>query len=103
MKYTHLTREERHTISTLKRKGDSPAIIASSLGRSRSTICRELKRNATDLGDINISMQIVCLNNVPNPHPVVPLGARLYLGSLLLRSSPPSNGALIKSVVNSIF
>tara|TARA_B110000881_G_scaffold23491_1_gene17043 strand:+ start:821 stop:1777 length:957 start_codon:yes stop_codon:yes gene_type:complete len=50
MKYTHLTREERHTISTLKRKGDSPAIIASTLGRSRSTICRELKRNATDLG-----------------------------------------------------
>jgi hypothetical protein len=28
MKYTHLTREERHTISTLKRKGDSPSIKA---------------------------------------------------------------------------
>ena len=33
MKYTRLTREERHTISTMKRKGDSPAIIASALGR----------------------------------------------------------------------
>lgn len=45
MKYTHLTREERHTISTMTRKGDSPAIIASALGRDRSTISRELKRN----------------------------------------------------------
>jgi transposase, IS30 family len=50
MKYTCLTREKRHIISTLKRKGGSPAIVASTLGRSRSTICRELKRNATDLG-----------------------------------------------------
>ena len=50
MKYTHLTREERHTISTMNRKGDSPATIASALGRSRSSIYRELKRNATDLG-----------------------------------------------------
>lgn len=50
MKYTHLTREERHTISIMTRNGDSPAIIASALGRDRSTISRELKRNATDLG-----------------------------------------------------
>ena len=50
MKYTHLTREERHTISTMKRKGDSSAIIASALGRARSTITRELKRNATEGG-----------------------------------------------------
>ncbi|MDB4541634.1 helix-turn-helix domain-containing protein [Akkermansiaceae bacterium] len=50
MKYTHLIREERHTISTMNRKGDSPAIIASALGRARSTISRELKRNATSLG-----------------------------------------------------
>ncbi len=50
MKYTHLTRVERHTISTMKRKGDSPAIIASALGRARSSITRELKRNATEFG-----------------------------------------------------
>jgi len=55
MKYTHLTREERHTISTMKRKGDSPAIIASALGRARSTISRELKRNATNLGGYQYS------------------------------------------------
>jgi len=50
MKYHHLTCEERHTISTLHRKGNSPTIIASVLERNPSTIRRELKRNATHSG-----------------------------------------------------
>lgn len=50
MKYHHLTCEERHTISTLHRKGNSPTIIASVLERNPSTIRRELKRNATSSG-----------------------------------------------------
>ncbi|MGY8658460.1 MAG: helix-turn-helix domain-containing protein [Verrucomicrobiales bacterium] len=45
-----MPREERHTIFTLNRKGDSPAIIASAFGCARSTISRELKRNATNRG-----------------------------------------------------
>lgn len=46
MTYTHLTREERYQIHALRRQNISPAVIAAQLKRSRSTITRELKRNA---------------------------------------------------------
>ena len=46
MTYTHLTREERYQIHALRRQGIRPAVIAAELNRSRSTITRELKRNA---------------------------------------------------------
>lgn len=45
MMYTHLTPEERHTIETRHKLKDSTLIIAYALGRSQSTISRELKRN----------------------------------------------------------
>jgi transposase, IS30 family len=41
----HITSEERHTIAYLWRQKKSPAFIARELGRVRSTITRELKRN----------------------------------------------------------
>ena len=50
MTYKHLSREERYSISILRRKGESCASIASTLARSVSTIRRELKRNSTDTG-----------------------------------------------------
>lgn len=50
MNYQHLTCEERHTVSTLHRKGDPPSAIADALGRHSSTIRREIKRNATASG-----------------------------------------------------
>jgi transposase, IS30 family len=50
MTYKHLTREERYQIHALRRQGISPAVIAAELKRSRSTITRELKRNATAQG-----------------------------------------------------
>ena len=50
MSYQHLTYEERHTISTLRRNGSKPAQIAQQLGRNVSTINRELRRNATPEG-----------------------------------------------------
>lgn len=50
MSYKHLSREERYTISILRRKGDSRTSIASALGRSVTTINRELRRNSTDEG-----------------------------------------------------
>lgn len=46
MTYTHLTQIERYQIHTLKRQGIGLAHIASELQRNRSTISRELKRNA---------------------------------------------------------
>ena len=51
MKYKHLTREERFTISCLKIKGHSTSFIAAQLARSKSTIHREIKRNSNPTGD----------------------------------------------------
>lgn len=50
MPYTHLTREERHTIATLKKQGQGVRDIAQSINRSPSTISRELRRNAPESG-----------------------------------------------------
>lgn len=50
MNYTHLTREERYQIHVLRRQGLSCADIARELLRHRSTISRELNRNATPQG-----------------------------------------------------
>jgi IS30 family transposase len=50
MTYTHLTQDERYQIHALKRQGVSLARIAAELARSRSTITRELKRNAGAAG-----------------------------------------------------
>lgn len=50
MTYTHLTQEERYQIHALRRQNISLARIAADLQRDRSTISRELKRNATPGG-----------------------------------------------------
>jgi IS30 family transposase len=50
MTYKHLTREERYQIHTLRRQGISLGCIAAELGRSCSTISRELQRNAGPSG-----------------------------------------------------
>ena len=43
--YTQLTREERYQIYILKKDNYSQAQIAELLGRDKSTISRELRRN----------------------------------------------------------
>jgi len=43
--YTHLSQEERISIARLHQKGNSSRKIAQKLGRSPSTISREIKRN----------------------------------------------------------
>ncbi len=48
--YHHLTRDERDKIATFRAAGHAKAAIAEALGRSRSTISRELRRNALDSG-----------------------------------------------------
>ena len=50
MTYTHLTQEERYQIHHLKRQGIHLSHIAAELGRSPSTISRELRRNGTAQG-----------------------------------------------------
>lgn len=46
-KYHQLTREERYIITGLRMAGYSQVEIARQMGRSPSTICRELQRNRT--------------------------------------------------------
>lgn len=50
MKYTHLTEEERYHIDDLQREGFNQATIAKQLGRSPSTLSRELCRNKGERG-----------------------------------------------------
>jgi IS30 family transposase len=47
MKYQQLTTEDRYTLSALRKQNFSVAKIARSMGRHRSTIYREFKRNST--------------------------------------------------------
>ncbi len=47
-RYRQLTSEERHTLSTLRKQGYHQAAIARALGRHRSTIGREVRRNSKD-------------------------------------------------------
>src|SRR5918993_880376 len=47
MKYRQLTPDERYMLAALRRQGLNQAQIARSLGRHRSTVCREVRRNST--------------------------------------------------------
>ena len=47
MKYRQITYEERYTIGLLRRQGLTTSAIARVLGRDRSTIGREVRRNST--------------------------------------------------------
>ena len=52
MKYRQLTSGDRYTLAALKRQGLSVAAIAAEMSRHRSTIDRELKRNACNMYDV---------------------------------------------------
>jgi len=47
MPYRQLTSEERYMLATLRKQGCNQSQIARLLGRHRSTICRELRRNCS--------------------------------------------------------
>lgn len=50
MAHRQLSRRDRELIEHYLEHGRKPAFIAQALGRSRSTICDEIKRNGTSLG-----------------------------------------------------
>jgi IS30 family transposase len=47
MTYRQLTPEERYMLAALRRQGLNKSQIARALGRHRSTVCREVRRNST--------------------------------------------------------
>jgi len=61
-KYSHLNQGQRHRISALERAGHSISFIADHLGVSKSTVSRELKRNAKKFGSYNA----VCAQEMAN-------------------------------------
>ena len=50
MTYHHLTQEERYTIYERLHRGASATEIAAGLGRSKSTVSREIRRNQGQRG-----------------------------------------------------
>jgi len=50
MKKVHLTREQRYTISVMHKQGCTQKMIAQAIGKDKSVISRELKRNAHPKG-----------------------------------------------------
>src|SRR3954470_6898626 len=46
MKYRQLAPEERYMLAALRRQGRNQSEIARALGRHRSTVCREVRRNS---------------------------------------------------------
>jgi transposase, IS30 family len=50
LNYQHLSQEERYTITALLRTGLSYSAVARKIGRSTSTLCRELARNRRPTG-----------------------------------------------------
>lgn len=50
MAYTHLALEERYHIYSLSVQGFGPTVIAAEVGRSKSTVSRELRRNRGQRG-----------------------------------------------------
>ena len=55
MKKVHLTREQRYTISVLLKQGCIQKKIAETIGKDKSVISRELRRNATPKGKYTFS------------------------------------------------
>ena len=53
--YTQLTSEERDIIAVLRAQGVKPSEIAQVMGRHKSTICRELKRNKSPVYNVYLS------------------------------------------------
>ncbi|MBI1772142.1 MAG: IS30 family transposase [Burkholderiales bacterium] len=62
MTYTHLTQDERYQIYILKKAGHKQSEIAEVMGRSRSTISREIKRNSGGRGYRPKQAQQLCLD-----------------------------------------
>ena len=50
MKKSHLTLDQRYTIQHQKEAGETQAAIGIQIGKHRSVVCRELKRNENSMG-----------------------------------------------------
>lgn len=80
-RYIHLQPEDRLTIASLHQQGSSTRAIACVLGRSPSTICRELRRNRSADGYASEPAQRLCRQRrrLARPWPKLHPHGRLWL------------------------
>ena len=74
--YTHLQPEDRLTLASLRQQGQSMRAIARVLGRSPSTISREIRRNADGHGYASAKAQARCRQRRLNARPTPKLHSR---------------------------
>jgi IS30 family transposase len=82
--YSHLSDDERDQIAILRAGGQSMGAIARALGRAKTTISRELQRNALPSGGYSPFMPpepICCARGVKRSSTGEPL--RLFVGDRL--------------------
>jgi IS30 family transposase len=76
MKKEHLSREQRYTISVMLRQGCSQKMIAGAIGKDKSVVCRELKRNANLKGAYSFEyaqdMAELCKERMKKPREFLP-------------------------------
>ena len=92
-RYTHLQCEERMTLASLRQQGFSLRAIAKSLGRSPSSLSRELTRNSTAAGYASAPAQAACQQRRIDARPLRKLHAdgalwRVVCDLLVWRWSP---------------
>lgn len=54
----HLTREQRYTISAMYKQGCTQKMIAQAIGKDKSVVSRELKRNRNEKGKYTFSYAV---------------------------------------------
>ena len=100
-RYTHLQPEERITLASLHQQGLSQRAIGALLGRSPSTISRELRRNRCALGYASRPAQTACEQRrlaarpLPKLHPEGALW-RVVCDLLVWGWSPQQIGATLR-------
>ena len=92
-RYTHLQCEERMTLASLHQQGLSLRAIAKAMGRSASSLCRELARNSTAVGYASAPAQAACQQRRIDARPLPKLHAdgalwRVVCDLLVWRWSP---------------
>ena len=59
---SHLTREQRYTISVMYKQKYKQIEIAAAIGKNKSVISRELRRNKTAKGNYSFSYAQMCVD-----------------------------------------
>jgi IS30 family transposase len=92
MKKVHLTREQRYTISAMRKQGCTQKMIAEAIGKDKSVVSRDLKRNANSKGKYSFeyaqSMAEIRKERMKNPRKLYPWLKKKIIGMIEQDWSP---------------